>query len=212
MITTLIWDFNGTVMDDMGASVGAVNAMLTRRALPLITEEWYTLHLIMPLEAFYESVGFDMKEEKLVDVSEEFQRECRKFPRPVFPEVKDALERFSQKGMRQLLFSSLYHDTLIAQAKERGIASYFEGIEGLKDRSLGGKGTAVSAYLAEHQIDPKTVLVIGDLTTDCDMADFIGAPCALIAKGHQHQEVLNQTNAHILKDASELDALLEELK
>ncbi|MBQ8599827.1 MAG: HAD family hydrolase [Clostridia bacterium] len=212
MINTLIWDFNGTVMDDMGASVGAVNAMLTRRGLPPITEEWYTLHLVIPLTRFYESVGFDMRTEKLVNVSEEFQRECRKFSRPVFPEVLEALERFSKKGMRQLLFSSLYHDTLVAQAEERGIAAYFEGIVGRQDRSLGGKEQAASAYLKEHDIDPETVLFIGDLTTDCDLADYVGSSCALIAKGHQHREILSKTGAYILKDASELDQLLEELK
>lgn len=212
MITTLIWDFNGTVMDDLGASVGAVNAMLARRGLPPITREWYTLHLVMPLDAFYAGVGFDMQRERLVDVSEEFQRECRKLPRPVFPEVRAALERFSQKGMRQLLFSSLYHDTLLEQARERQIQGYFQGIEGLKDRSLGGKEQAVSAYLKAHSIDPKTALVIGDLTTDCTMANYVGAPCALIARGHQHKSVLAQTNAYVLDDATQLDQLLERLK
>ncbi len=212
MIDTLLWDFNGTVMDDLGASVGAVNAMLTRRGLPLISKEWYTLHLIMPLDAFYESVGLNMKKEKLAEVSEEFQQECRKIPRPVFPEVREALAGFSQKGFRQLLFSSLYHDTLMAQAQERQITSYFQGIEGLRDRSLGGKEKAVEAYLKAHSIDPKGVLVIGDLTTDYEMARYIGAPCALIAKGHQHRSVLEKTGAYVLEDASFLDALLEELK
>ena len=210
MINTLIWDFNGTVMDDLGASVGAVNAMLTRRGLPLITEEWYTLNLVMPLTRFYESVGFDMQAEKLADVSEEFQRECRRFPRPVFPEVKEALERFAAKGLRQLLFSSLYHDTLVAQAKERGIAPYFEKIVGRQDRSLGGKEQAAAAYLAENDIDPKEVLFIGDLTTDWEMAEYVGSPCVLIAKGHQHRAVLSQTGATILESAAEIEKRLEE--
>ena len=212
MIQTLVWDFNGTVMDDLGASVGAVNAMLTRRNLPPITEEWYTMHLVMPLTRFYESVGFDMEKEPIAEVSEEFQRECRKFLRPVFPEVREALARFSQKGMCQLLFSSLYHDTLVAQAEERGIAGYFEGIVGRKDRSLGGKEQAAAAYLKEHNMDPKTVLFIGDLTTDAEMARYVGSPCALIAKGHQHRTVLEPTGAYLLEDASQLDQLLEELK
>ncbi len=212
MIGTLIWDFNGTVMDDLGASVGAVNAMLTRRGLPLITEEWYTLNLVMPLERFYASVGVDMEKEQISELSEEFQQGCSQFPRPVFPEVREALEYFAQKGIRQLLFSSLYHDTLVAQAEERGIAGFFEGIVGRKDRSLGGKEQAAAAYLKERNIDPKTVLFIGDLTTDAEMARYVGSPCALIPKGHQHQTILEPTGAYILKDASMLKQLLEELK
>lgn len=212
MIKTILWDFNGTVMDDMGASVGAVNAMCTRRGLPQITPEWYTLHLVMPLQQFYANIGFDMQKERIEDVSAEFQQECSKFPRPVFPEVLAALERFKQRGMRQLLFSSLHHDTLIQQAGDRGILHYFEDVVGRSDRSLGGKEQAAAAYLMEHGIDPKEVLVVGDLTTDHDMADYIGSPCALIEKGHQHREILSKTGAYILHDAGEIDALLEELR
>lgn len=212
MITTILWDFNGTVMDDVGASVGAVNAMLRKRNLPLITNEWYTLNLIMPLEAFYASVGFDMEKERIEVVSEEFQRECKKFPRPVFPEVLAALEQFQKAGLRQLLFSSLHHDLLTAQAKERGIADYFEGIVGRQDRSLGGKEAAVSKYLEKHGIVPQQVLIVGDLTTDADMARYVGSPCALIGKGHQHRKILEKTDAYVLDNAAEIAALLEELK
>lgn len=212
MIHTILWDFNGTVMDDMGASAGAVNAMLQKRNLPLISEEWYTKHLIMPLEAFYESVGFDMQAERIEEVSAEFQQECKKFPRPVFPEVRVALEQFQKAGLRQLLFSSLHHDLLIAQVKERGIADYFEGIVGRQDRSLGGKEAAVQAYFEQHNIDPQQVLIVGDLTTDADMARYVGSPCALICKGHQHREILESTDAYVLDSAAEIAALLEELK
>ena len=212
MINTILWDFNGTVMDDMGASAGAVNAMLQKRNLPLISEEWYTKHLIMPLEAFYESVGFDMQKERIEEVSAEFQQECKKFPRPVFPEVREALAQFQKAGYRQLLFSSLYHDLLIAQAQERGVADHFEGIVGRQDRSLGGKEAAVQAYLEQHHIEPNQVLIVGDLTTDADMARYVGSPCALICKGHQHREILETTDAYVLDSAAELAALLEELK
>lgn len=211
MIKAILWDFNGTVMDDMGASAGAVNAMLTKRNLPLITEEWYTLHLIMPLQAFYASVGFDMERERIEDVSEEFQVECSKFERPIFPEVLQALEDFSKKGYRQLLFSSLHHDILIRQAKERGIEGYFEAIVGRQDRLLGGKEAAVEAYFKANNLDPKEVLIVGDLTTDADMAKCVGSPCALICKGHQHRSVLEQTGAFVLDSAAEIQALAEEL-
>ena len=212
MINTILWDFNGTVMDDMGASVGAVNAMLQKRNLPLISEEWYTLNLIMPLEAFYESVGFDMQAERIEEVSEEFQRECKKFPRPVFPEVLAALKQFQKAGYRQLLFSSLHHDILTAQVQERGIADYFEGIVGRQDRLLGGKEVAVQTYLEQHYIEPQQVLIVGDLTTDADMARYVGSPCALICKGHQHRQILEKTDAYILDSAAEIAALLEDLQ
>ena len=212
MIKTILWDFNGTVMNDVDASTGAVNAMLARRGLPLIDREWYTLHLVMPLERFYSDIGFDMEAERIEVVSAEFQRECAKLERPVFLAVAQALERFRQKGYRQLLFSSLFHDVLMEQVKERGIEGYFEEIVGRRDRSLGGKEAAVSSCLQEKGLAPVSVLIVGDLTTDWEMAKFVGCPCALTAQGHQHRTILEKTGAFVLEDASELDQLLEELK
>ncbi len=212
MIQTILWDFNGTVMNDVDASTEAVNRMLARRNLPPIDREWYTLHLVMPLEQFYADIGFDMQKEKIESLSEEFQQACSQFDRPIFPEVAIALERFQKKGLRQLLFSSLYHDVLIRQAQERGIAGYFEEVVGRQDRSLGGKEAAVAACLKKKRLAPETVLIVGDLTTDWDMAKFVGCPCALIEKGHQHRTVLEQTGAFVLKDALEIENLMEELK
>lgn len=212
MIHTIIWDFNGTVLNDRASSTEAVNRMMARRALGSITEEWYAANLIMPLEAFYESVGFDMRIERIERLSKEFQQECAKVERPIFPEVRVALEQLQKKGYRQFLFSSLHQSILEKQAQERGISGYFEKIMGRSDRSLGSKEAAAKAYLEEKKIDPKCVLFVGDLTTDWEMAEYVGSPCVLIPKGHQDEKRLSSTGAYILKDASALLAFLEELK
>lgn len=210
MIDTIIWDFNGTVLDDRAASTQAVNQMMARRNLGSITEEWYAANLIMPLEAFYESVGFDMRAEQIERLSEEFQRECAKVERPIFPEVRKALELLREKGYRQLLFSSLHQSFLEEQAKERGVSGYFEKIMGRTDRRLGSKEQAAKRYLEQAGMDPKTVLFIGDLTTDWEMAEYVGSPCVLIPKGHQDYRRLSSTGACILQDASEVISYLEE--
>lgn len=211
MIHTIIWDFNGTVLDDCAASVEAVNQMMARRNLGSITREWYEKNLIMPLEAFYESVGFDMQKERLPEVSAEFQVECAKVARPIFPEVLEALAYFKEQGYRQLLFSSLHQAVLEEQARERGIEKFFEKIMGRPDRNLGSKKDQAKAYLEEQGIAAKNVLFVGDLTTDHEMADYVGGVSVLIPKGHQHQTVLEKTGAHILKDASELKGFLKKM-
>lgn len=212
MIHTIVWDFNGTVLNDRAASTEAVNQMMARRSLGSITEEWYAANLIMPLEAFYESVGFNMEQERIEKLSEEFQQECAKVDRPIFPEVLDALEALQKRGYRQLLFSSLHQSILEKQAQERGISQYFEKIMGRMDRSLGSKEEAAKAYLEEKGIAPESVLFVGDLTTDWEMAEYVGSPCVLIPKGHQDERRLSSTSAFILKDASNLLKFLEELK
>lgn len=208
MIKTVIWDFNGTVLDDCAAAVAAVNAMLRRRGLAEITRDWYTRNLEMPLERFYRKVGIER--ETIEALSAEFQQDCAGVERPVFPEVLETLEALRRAGVRQLLFSSLNHGLLVRQAEERGITPYFETIVGRADQSLGSKSQALRAYLEKEQIPPETALVVGDLTTDWELARFVGAACALIPKGHQHISILQETGAVILKDASEIPKLITE--
>lgn len=102
MIGTIVWDFNGTVLDDAGASVAAVNRMLRRRGLPPITLEWYRKNLCMPLETFYAGIG--IAGEPIEALSAEFQLHCAREERPVFPEVRAALARFHAAGSASFFF------------------------------------------------------------------------------------------------------------
>ena len=104
MINTILWDFNGTVMDDMGASAGAVNAMLRKRNLPLISEEWYTLNLIMPLEAFYASVGFDMEKSGSKWSRRNFSRNVRTFRVRSSPKCLRLWSNFKRRAIANCSF------------------------------------------------------------------------------------------------------------
>lgn len=210
MIGTIVWDFNGTVLDDAGASVAAVNRMLRRRGLPPITLEWYRKNLCMPLETFY--AGIRIAGEPIEALSAEFQLHCAREERPVFPEVRAALARFHAAGLRQLLLSSLHQQTLEEAVKERGIAPYFEIIAGRGDHTLGDKREAAKAYLKKENIAPNSALFIGDLITDWELANYVGAHGALIPKGHQDQSVLLAAGARVIADASQIDMLMEEWK
>ncbi len=209
MIHTIIWDFNGTVLDDLNASVNAVNKMLAGRRLALITKRWYLENLDLPLELFYKRAGFDMGRDAMTTLSIEFQQACLSERRNVFPEVWEALYTLQRKGYRQFLFSSLPHDLLVEQAQSVGVHPFFEAMVGRADHSLGTKEQAAKYYLEKRKIPPQTVLFVGDLITDWEMADYVGSPCVLIPKGHQSAARLRTTGATLLTDASELEKFLE---
>ena len=76
MITHIIWDYNGTVADDVDASVAAVNDMLKARGLPPTTKQEYTSSVSLPLDNYYNGLGIaDADMEKL---SWEFRTYCQK--------------------------------------------------------------------------------------------------------------------------------------
>ena len=49
----LIWDFNGTLIDDIDAALSSVNDMLIRRSLPVINFEQYASYVDTPIIKFY---------------------------------------------------------------------------------------------------------------------------------------------------------------
>ena len=60
----VIWDFNGTVLDDMQVGIDSVNEMLAARGLPTlsgVTE--YRAAFDFPVEDYYRRLGFDFDRE-----------------------------------------------------------------------------------------------------------------------------------------------------
>lgn len=60
--THIIWDWNGTLLDDIGASLASVNDMLAMRGKPPIDADYYRECIGVPIIKFYEKV-FELEKE-----------------------------------------------------------------------------------------------------------------------------------------------------
>ena len=49
MNATIIWDWNGTLLDDVDAAVGALNRMLAKHRLPPVTRTFYRANFGFPV-------------------------------------------------------------------------------------------------------------------------------------------------------------------
>ena len=62
--THIIWDFNGTVLDDVEAGIRSVNDMLAARGLPVITSvAQYRELFSFPVIDYYRRLGLDVEKE-----------------------------------------------------------------------------------------------------------------------------------------------------
>ena len=65
--TDVIWDFNGTILDDVAAGIASVNKMLSDRSLPTIKDkEHYRKIFRFPIIEYYRSLGFDFLNKSLI--------------------------------------------------------------------------------------------------------------------------------------------------
>lgn len=188
MITHIFWDYNGTILDDVEVSVKAVNCMLKSRGLPPTDIETYRSTLTLPLDTYYESVGINGI--PISELSVEFRKYCKQFSNlaHIFDGFTEIIRIAEHNSIKNILFSSLYHNHLIEELKVHNIQEYFTDVIGMTDLNVGSKLSNVKEYIKHNSIDVNKIVFIGDLTTDSDMAKDVGSRCILIPNGHNSKE------------------------
>ncbi len=206
----LIWDWNGTILDDAALCLELENEVLRERNMPEITEAWYMAHFSFPIRAYYEMMGYTFEHESYEAVSEVFMRRYReRYTECSLREgVVDILREAKARGTTQTLLSVTQQDDLVEQAKRLGVTPYFSEILGQDDILGVSKVDRAKAYLKRLGIDPKDALFIGDTDHDAEAANAVGCPCALLLGGHQSRAVLEKSCARVYDCA---DALYREL-
>ena len=210
--TYCIWDFNGTIFDDIGASIKAVNTLLAERGLPTLeSKERYHEVFDFPIIDYYRRIGFDFDKEPYEVVAPlwvELYLENSKSS-GLFEDVIPALDFFESQGVKQSVLSASELKMLTGQLKDLGIYDRFEEIMGIDNIYAESKLALASAWKERHA--GERVMFIGDTTHDYETAKLLGADCYLVSAGHQPEYKLRAV-AEDVKVFGSLAELIEYLK
>lgn len=190
----IVWDWNGTLLDDVDTGVRTLADMLARRGLCPLSLEEYKAQFGFPVEEFYHKVGFDLEKESMHELSVDFVETYDKFAGHLAlnPEVRETLATFQQSGKRQYILSALREELLKPMTQEFGINTYFEGICGSDNIYAAGKIERGLRMLADYGIAPSETLMIGDTLHDAEVANRLGFACILYAGGHNDEQRLRR--------------------
>jgi phosphoglycolate phosphatase len=210
--TYCIWDFNGTIFDDIGASIKAVNTLLAERGLPTLeSKERYHEVFDFPIIDYYRRIGFDFDKEPYEVVAPlwvELYLENSKSS-GLFEDVIPALDFFASQGVKQSVLSASELKMLTGQLKDLGIYDRFEEIMGIDNIYAESKLALASAWKERHA--GERVMFIGDTTHDYETAKLLGADCYLVSAGHQPEYKLRTAGEDAMIFPS-LNSLIEYLK
>jgi phosphoglycolate phosphatase len=206
--TTIIWDWNGTLLDDAEICREAINKMLNVRNLPELSLEKYRDVFTFPVIDYYKEVGFDFTIEKWEPVAMEFiNLYLNALPTcGLTPYALKTLEIFKQKGYRQAIISAMQHDALLKSVSELGIYEYFDFIGGIGDHYANSKIDNARNYLDEAGLNPSQITLIGDTLHDSEVAADLHCKCILVATGHQSFHRLAHTGLQVINNLSEIDS------
>lgn len=204
-IKMVIFDWNGTLIDDVWLSVNSVNAVLEKRMLKPITTEFYKEHFRFPVTEFYQEIG--------LDITKELDRVTREFGEhyiasldklKLFRDIIPILEELKKEGIDTGIFSAMEHDMLNHHVEIMRISKYFRFIEGIEDVYAGGKVHLGKKILEKSGYSKDEILFVGDTCHDYETAQAIGCNAALISRGHNSAEKLAGTGMPVFSSMTEL--------
>lgn len=202
---TVIWDFNGTILDDIDTGIKSVNTMLSRRALRQIASRSEYFGVFgFPIIEYYRRLGFDFEKESYAVLADEWVAEYLKnvVDAPLCRGVKDALDAFAAAHIKQYVLSMTEQNMLISQLEQLGVMKYFIQASGLDNVQAFSKLSLAESWRCGK--DLSRAVFIGDTTHDYETAQTMGTDCVLIASGHQKRCELEKCACRVVGSAAEL--------
>lgn len=208
-IDTILWDWNGTLLDDVDAAVASMNDLLARHGKPLTSREEYREMIDIPVVNYYRKL-FDFEQTPFDELVDGFMRGYDRYIRSsgLMRGARETLERLHQTGVRQIIVSSFHEATLNGYLRHFGIADYFEAVSGAGDYISEGKIERARSLFDRLHVLPERTLSVGDMVHDYELARALGTRCVLIPNGQQAEEKLRKTGALVEKDLFTVPLLL----
>lgn len=198
----VIWDWNGTLLDDLDLCIEAMNGMLARRGLPALDRARYHAVFDFPVRDYYARLGLPVDDENFHALSVEFigAYEARRLEPLLQPGAAELLAAISGRGRTQSILSAYHQDSLRVVVGHHGVSEHFTELKGLDNIYASSKVALGRACLAALALPPREVLLIGDTLHDHAVAQELGIDCALVAHGHHPHERLRAATEHVFPD------------
>ena len=199
--THIIWDFNGTIYDDVDACIKSANRLLGAHELPLVTSvEQYRSLFGFPIQDYYARMGFDFDKVPYAVLAPEWMDYYFEYSADstVYPDIPDVMDALHGMGVEQWILSATEVNMLRGQLESLGILSRFDGILGLDNIHAHSKKEIGVAW--KNANPDVRALMIGDTDHDAEVAAAMGIDCVLVAAGHQSSERLEKCNCLAVVD------------
>ena len=202
----IIWDWNGTLYNDVELCANLMNILLEEADLPIISIEKYRNVFTFPVIDYYKALGHDVGPENWERISHKFinDYEDRKYDYSIYPDAVEVLEKIKNLGISQSILSAYKQETLDELVSYFNIANYFVKLVGLDNIYAAGKIENGIKWMKELGFAKGEVLMVGDTLHDCEVAQAINADIVLISSGHQSLDKLKSCNVPIIDNLSEL--------
>lgn len=185
MFRNLIFDWSGTLVDDLGPVIEATNAVLGKYDVPPFDRESFRRHFRLPYREFYTEI---LPHVPLEELEAHFRPafDAALTPVTVLPHAREKLEWCAASGIRTFVLTSMDSTAFERQMDDFGLRDLFEATySGVLD-----KREVIHQILETHGLNPNETAFVGDMTHDVETARHGGVSSIAVLTGYNHPEIL----------------------
>jgi phosphoglycolate phosphatase len=202
----IIWDWNGTLLNDTELCVQTMNELLQKRHLHQLTLAKYKDVFSFPVKDYYRKIGFDFESEpfeipaiEFIDLYNKRVSHCHLHDHSI-----TVLKYFQSIGIRQFILSAMEQVALDQCLEQHQINHFFEHVSGLDNHYAASKLQNGQKLISGLNLNINDLVLIGDTVHDFEVAKELGCQCILIANGHQSRQILEETGVHVIDGIGQL--------
>ncbi|WP_422737078.1 HAD family hydrolase [Micromonospora sp. WMMD729] len=203
----LVWDWNGTLLNDLSLVVAATNAVFASVGGPTVTLEEHRTRFRRPIADYYAEVLGQAVDDEAFGRLDRIFHDAYRDGLTTCELAADARTAMAAWDGSQSLLSMWFHEELVPTVHTYGLTGHFTRVDGLR-ATVGGdrKAESLRQHLAELGVDGSAVVLIGDSIDDADAALAVGGravlytggftdPARLRASGHPVADTLTEAVA-----------------
>jgi phosphoglycolate phosphatase len=205
-IKHIIWDWNGTILDDTKLCVDIINSMLTKRNKSTITEKIYSDIFDFPVKKYYQKAGFEFQKESFENLSMEYMSiyEKRKYECNLHSYFLNIQPLIKSKGIKQSILSAYAEEYLIDILSYFSILDNFIYVSGLKHILADSKIDNGIKLIEKINVPKKNCIFIGDTIHDIDAAEAMKIEYCLLPSGHNSMQRLKSRTDKIIRNFTDI--------
>jgi phosphoglycolate phosphatase len=193
MIRNIIFDWSGTLVDDLPAVWKASNYVLTQAGRPEMSLATFRAEFRLPFTTFYDEHTPDVPMPKLEGWFHESFRQ-QQHSVCALPHAQEFLEFCRERMLRTFLLSTVHPDYFAVQSGVTGFGAFIDQpYTGVWD-----KRQKIHDILAEHDLDPEETVFIGDMEHDIDTARHGGIHSVAVLTGYNTLEQLRRAEPDLI--------------
>ena len=207
----IIWDWNGTLLNDAWLFVDVMNSILQKRKMKPLTLEKYRNIFGFPVKEYYIKLGFDLEKESFEVCGLEFinEYEKRRYEAELYPEVTTLLPQLQNIGITHSILSAQHQILLDDLVQYYNIQHHFIQLIGLDNHYAHSKTENGINLIKKLHLEPDKILLVGDTDHDYEVAQAMGIDCFILSQGHHSYSRLLKISARVFHDLNDISRFFQ---